>query len=76
VKGREAKLLVEIDGLSTFSHSVKRPWNIKILLPECPPDFEKTIALAFLKATYPQIPYQVHFTFKVPNPIYMFTSIE
>ena len=41
-----------------------------------PPNFEETIALAFLKATYPQIPHWVHFTFKVQNPIYIFTSIE
>ena len=39
-----------------------------------PPDFEKNIALAFLKATWLQIPYWVHFTFKVSNPIYMCTS--
>ena len=41
-----------------------------------PPNFEKTIALAFLKFFYPQIPYWVHFTFKVQNPIYIFTSIQ
>ena len=41
-----------------------------------PPNFEKTIVLAFLNAAYPQISCWVHFTFKVPNPIYMFTSIE
>ena len=39
---------------------------------------KKTIALAILKAAYPQIPCWVHFIFKVQNPIhiYMFTSIE
>ena len=37
---------------------------------------EKTIALAFLEATYPQIPHWVHFTFKVQNPMYIFTFIE
>ena len=34
------------------------------LLP-APPNFEKNIALAFLKAAWLQIPYWVHFTFKV-----------
>ena len=33
-------------------------------------DFEKIIALVIVKATYPKIPYWVHFTFKVQNPIY------
>ena len=42
----------------------------------CPLDFDETIALAFLKATYPQTPYWVHFTFMAQNPIYMFTFIE
>ena len=41
-----------------------------------PPDFEKTILHVFLKATYPQMSYWVHFIFKVSNLIYMFTSIE
>jgi hypothetical protein len=47
------------------------------LLPTHPTS-KKTIALAFMKATYSQIPYWVHFTFKVQNPIYiyMFTAIE
>ena len=40
------------------------------------PDFEQTIALAFLKASCPQIPYWVHFILKVPNPIYILISIE
>ena len=40
------------------------------------PILKKLIALAFFKAIYQQIPYWVHFTFKVENPIYMFTSIE
>jgi len=31
------------------------------------PDFEKNIALAFLKVAWQQIPYGVHFTFKVQN---------
>jgi hypothetical protein len=39
-----------------------------------PPENEKNIALAFLKATWLQIPYWVHFTFKVSNPIYMCIS--
>ena len=34
-----------------------------------PSDFQKTIALAFSKATYPQIPYWVHLTSKAQNPI-------
>ena len=44
----------------------------------CPPrpTSQKTIALAFLKATSPQTPYWVHFISKVQNPIYMFTFIE
>jgi hypothetical protein len=37
-------------------------------------NFEKKLALAFLKATWLQISYWVHFTFKVSNPIYMCTS--
>jgi hypothetical protein len=45
------------------------------LLP-APPNFEKDIALAFLKAALLQIPHWVHFTFKVQNPMYMFTSIK
>ena len=34
-------------------------------LLSAPPDFEKNIALAFLKAAWLQIPYWVYFTFKV-----------
>jgi hypothetical protein len=36
-----------------------------------PPENQKKIALAFLKAAWLQIPYWVHFTFKVSNPIYI-----
>jgi hypothetical protein len=36
-----------------------------------PPENEKNIALAFLKAARLQIPYWAHFTFNVSNPIYM-----
>ena len=43
-------------------------------LLHAPPNFEESIALAFLKATCSQIPYWVHFTFKIQNPIYMCTS--
>ena len=39
-----------------------------------PAQLPKKIALAFLKAAWLQIPYWVHFTFKVQNPIYMCTS--
>ena len=42
-------------------------WN-RLKTSARPSDFEKTIALAFLKVTYPQIPYWVHFTFKIHNP--------
>ena len=45
------------------------------LLP-APPNFEKNTALAYLKATWLQISYWGHFTFKVQNPIYMFTYVE
>jgi hypothetical protein len=63
--------------------SIWRPWA-KWHLPRAPscrgqlpkPDFKKIIVLAFLNVIYQQIPYWVHFTFKVPNPIYMFTFIE
>ena len=41
------------------------------LLPAYP-ILKKLIALAFLKVTYPQIPYSMHFTPKVQNPIYMY----
>ena len=40
------------------------------LLP-VPPKFEKNIAHAVSKAAWVQVPYWVHFTFKVSNPIYM-----
>jgi hypothetical protein len=44
------------------SHEIFEPdWKV---LP-APPNFEKNIALAFLKATLLQIPHWVHFTFKV-----------
>ena len=39
-------------------------------------DFGKIIFLAFLKVTYLQIPYWVHFISKVQIPICMFISIE
>ena len=38
------------------------------------PTSKKNIALAFLKAAWLQVPYWVHFTFKVWNLIYMCTS--
>ena len=34
-------------------------------LMHAPPNFEKNIIFAFLKASWLQIPYWVHFTFKV-----------
>jgi hypothetical protein len=34
-------------------------------------NFKKNIVLAFLKATYPQISYWVHFIFKVQIPKYI-----
>ena len=43
------------------------------LLP-APLNFEKNIAFAFLKAAWIHIPYWVHFTLKVKNPIYVCTS--
>ena len=36
----------------------------------------KNIALIFLKAAWLQFSYWVHFTFKIQNPIYMFTFIK
>jgi hypothetical protein len=39
----------------------------------CPARKQKNFALAFLKAAWLQIPYWVHFIFKVSNPKYMCT---
>jgi hypothetical protein len=41
------------------------------LLP-APPNCERNIVLAFLKAAWLQIPCWVHFTFMVSNPIYIY----
>ena len=37
---------------------------------------QKNFALAFLKAAWLQIPYWVHFTFKVSNPIYIYVHFH
>ena len=49
-------------GLGKHAASFIKP-NQKLL--PAPPDFKKNIVLAFLKATWLQIPYWVYFTFKI-----------
>ena len=41
-----------------------------------PTRLRKNHCPCILEATYPQIPYWVHFTFKVQNPIYMFSWLS
>ena len=76
-RARTLSLLGEVD-MGMGSCLTKKSWFSgpkRKLLPALS-DFKKTIALAFLKTTSPQISNWVCFTFKGQNPIYMFTFIE